>query len=284
MKKLAAALLTSLLTLAAASAAGAQNLPEAKRIPGVGELFALRAGGGELERVRAGVFELVLRRTNSAVTVFSDRPQRVVREQRLRSFVNAWSGLGFGGDPPNAALSIPGAPTARDVLVLELSRPRLGAGGRTLRFRARPVAGKPDGSLRRFAGRADRASVRRFGPASLFVDASGQQITASFQLTGIASGTPAVVNFTNAMIDSTTGIAVNVTAPAEYVMGPDIFFVRAQSAATLDATVSLPLSVAAGETRLLGSADLRAGATGSVTIGTGSPVPLSGGDFSVPLG
>ena len=114
MKQLAAALVASLLTLAAAGPTGAQNLPEPKRIPGVGELFVLRAGGGELERVRAGVFELVLRRPASAVTAFSDRPRRVVREQRLRSFVNGWNGLGFAADPPNAALSIAGAPSARD--------------------------------------------------------------------------------------------------------------------------------------------------------------------------
>ena len=146
MRKLAAVLLASLITLAVASPAGAQNLHEPKRIPGVGELFVLRAGGGEIERLRAGVFGLVLRRSASAVTVFSDRPQRVAREQRLRRFVNSWERLGFAADPPNAALSIAGAPTARDVLVLELSRPRLGAGGRIIRSvharsTANPTAG-----------------------------------------------------------------------------------------------------------------------------------------------
>ena len=124
MRKLAAALLASLIiTLAAAGPAGAQNLHNPKRIPGVGELFVLRASGGELERVRAGVFELVLRRPTSLVTAFSDRPARLTREQRLRSFVSSWSSLGFRADPPNAALSIAGAPNARDVLVLEISRP-----------------------------------------------------------------------------------------------------------------------------------------------------------------
>jgi hypothetical protein len=283
MRKLAAALLASLITLAAASPAGAQGLPEPKRIPGVGELFVLRAGGGEIERVRAGVFELVLRRPASAVTVFSDRPQRVVREQRLRSFVKGWNGLGFGADPPNAALSIAEAPSARDVLLFELSRPRLGAGGRTLHLRARPLAGRPDGSLRRFAGRADRAGVRRFGRASLFVDPSGQQVTASFQISGIPRSGQAIVDFTNALIDSTTGIAVNVTGGASYVMGPDVFIVAAQSGAPVDATVTLPVSVAAGATRLTGSASLPTGATASVTIGMGAPVALSGGDFSAPL-
>jgi hypothetical protein len=281
MRQLAAALLASLLTLAAAGPAGAQNLPEPKRIPGVGELFVLRAGGGELERVRAGVFELVLRRPASAVTAFSDRPRRVVREQRLRSFVNGWNGLGFGADPPNAALSIAGAPTGRDVLVFEISRPRLAARGRTLRFRARLLAGKPDGSLRRFAGRADRVSVRRFGPASLFVDPSGQQVAASFQINGITGG-QAVVNFSNALIDSSAGLDINMTGPAGYLMAQDIFLVAAQSGAPVDATVSLGLSVTADASNLTGSASLPAGATASVTIGMGSPVPISG-DFSVPL-
>jgi hypothetical protein len=283
MRKLAAALLASLITLAAASPTGAQGLPEAKRIPGVGELFVLRSAGGEIKRVRAGVFELVLRRPASAVTVFSDRPQRVVREQRLRSFVKAWNGLGFGADPPNAALSIAEAPSARDVLLFELSRPRLGAGGRMLHLRARPLAGRPDGSLRRFAGRADRARVRRFGRASLFVDPSGQQVTASFQISGIPRSGQAIVDFTNALIDSTTGIAVNVTGGASYVMGPDVFIVAAQSGAPVDATVTLPVSVAAGATRLTGSASLPPGSTASVTIGMGTPVALSGGDFSAPL-
>jgi hypothetical protein len=282
MRQLAAALLASLLTLAVACPAGAQNLPEPKRIPGVGELFVLRAGGGELERLRGGVFELVLRRPASVVTAFSDRPRRVVREQRLRSFVNGWNGLGFGADPPNAALSVAGAPTARDVLVFEISRPRLGARGRTLRFRARPLAGGPDGSLRHFAGRADRVSVRRFGAVSLFVDPSGQQVAASFQINGITTGGQAVVNFSNALIDSSAGLDINMTGPAGYLMAQDIFLVAAQSGAPVDATVSLGLSVTADASNLTGSASLPAGATASVTIGMGSPVPISG-DFSVPL-
>jgi hypothetical protein len=139
------------------------------------------------------------------------------------------------------------------------------------------------GACARFAGRADRAGVRRFGRASLFVDPSGQQITASFQIGGIPMGGQAIVNFTNALIDSTTGIAVNVTAGASYVMGPDIFLVGAPSAAPVDATVTSPVSVAAGATHLTGSASLPSGATASVTIGMGAPVALSGGDFSAPL-
>jgi hypothetical protein len=282
MRRLAAVLLATLLVLTAASPATAQSLPEAKPIPGVGELFVMRAAGGDLVRVRAGLFELVLRRPAAAVTVFTDRPQRLVREQRLRSFLRGWDGLGFGADPPNAALSIAGAPSARDVLVFELSRPRLGPGGRTLRFRARALAGRPGGSLRRFARRADRASARSFGAASVFVDPSGQQVAASFQLRNVTSVRPAVVDFSNALIAPSPGFNVDVTGPAQYGMAQDLFVVTAQSAAPVDATVSLDLSVVADATSLTGTVDLPPQASASVTIGTGNPVAISG-DFSVPL-
>jgi hypothetical protein len=282
MRKLAGALLASLLTLAAASPASGQNLHEPKRIPGVGELFVLRAAGGELERVRAGVFELVLRRPASAVTVFSDRPRRVAREQRLRRLVDGWEELGFAADPPNAALSIAGAPSARDVLVFELSRPRLGAGGRTLRFRARPLSGKPERRLSRFAGRADRVRALRFGAASLFVDPSDQAITPSFQFTGIPAGGQVNLSFTNALVDANVPMSIQASAPAGVLIAVDIIFATPNSASPLNATIGVGMSVKAGATRLAGTADIPPGATVSVTIG-GAAVPISDGDFSVPL-
>lgn len=287
MRKLAAVLLASLITLAVASPAGAQNLHEPKRIPGVGELFVLRAGGGELERLRAGAFELILRRPGSAVTAFSDRPARVTREQRLRSFVSSWSRLGFRADPPNAALSIAGAPRARDVLVLELSRPRLGARSRTLRFRARPLAGEPEGRLRRFAGRADRVGARSFGAASLFVDPSEQELPAQFQFNGITQGNVAVVDFSNALVDlsSDAPVAINThtSAPADVLVALNTMLVGPSGAAPLDANVGLSLSLPAAAKHLTGDLMLPQGATASVTIGMGTAVPISAGSFSVPL-
>jgi hypothetical protein len=229
------------------------------------------------------VFELVLHRSASAVTVFSDRPQRLVREQRLRSFVNGWERLGFAADPPNAALSIAGAPRTRDVLVLELSRPRLGAGGRTLRFRARPLAGKPDRRLSRFAGRADRVRALDFRAASLFVDPSDQAINASFQLNGITANGQANFSFSNALLDMNVPMNVQTTAPADVLMAVDILFAAPASSSTLDATMAVGMSVKAGATRLMGSADLSPGMTASVTIGQGTAVPISAGNFSVPL-
>jgi hypothetical protein len=123
---------------------------------------------------------------------------------------------------------------------------------------------------------------RRFAAASLFVDPSGDSVPANFQIFGITAGGQAVVNLDNALIDSTDGVVVNVSAPAGYLMAADVFFVRAQSTAPVDATFALPLSVTAGEDQLTGNVSLPAGATASVTIGNGTPVSISD-DFSVAL-
>ena len=287
MRKLAAAVLASLITVAAAGPAGAQNLHNPKRIPGVGELFVLRANAGELERVRARVFELVLRRPSSVVTAFSDRPARLTREQRLRSFVRSWSSLGFRADPPNAALSIAGAPNARDVLVLEISRPRLGTGGRTLRFRAQPLAGEPKGRLRRFAKRSDRVGERTFGPASLFVDPSEQEVVADFGFTGLPGGSLAVVDLSNALVDmsadATAPLNVHSNGPADALVAYNTLVAAPGGTGPVDMDIALTMSMQAGATRLEGDLTLPAGATASVTLGPGTVVPLSGGDFSVPL-
>jgi hypothetical protein len=62
------------------------------------------------------------------------------------------------------------------VLVVELSRPRLSAGGRRLSFRAVALRGNPGGLLREFRRRADRRVGSRFGRVSLFVDPGTQKV------------------------------------------------------------------------------------------------------------
>jgi hypothetical protein len=62
------------------------------------------------------------------------------------------------------------------VLVVELSRPRLSAGGRRLSFRAVALRGNPGGLLRKFRRRADRRVGSPFGRVSLFVDPGTQKV------------------------------------------------------------------------------------------------------------
>ena len=89
---------------------------------------------------------------------------------------------------PNAAVVLADAPSSRDVLVVELSRPRLGAGGRTLAFRAEVLRGNPRGRLRGFARSADRRIAARFGRVSLFIDPGGQEVSLRFSVLEYSAG------------------------------------------------------------------------------------------------
>jgi hypothetical protein len=147
--------------------------------PAAGDLFVLTAAGGKLERVRGRtrVFTLVLRRPAHDVTGFTDRPARRTGQRPLARFVRRWATLGFAAVPPNAAVVLAYAPSNRDVLIVELSRPRLGAAGKLV-FRAKVLGGNPQGRLHGFARSADRRIAARFGRVSLFIDpaSTGLQI------------------------------------------------------------------------------------------------------------
>ena len=154
-----------------------------------GSLFVVSAGTGQLTRVEGqrGRFDLVLRNIGQ-VTSFTDRPARRAGTLSPRRLVRRWRALGFVEDPPNAALVLADAPRDNDVMVLELGRPRLVARGRAIALRARPVPQRNPDALARFVRRADRRVAVRFGPASLFIDPSGQQtVTVSFAVTGVSN-------------------------------------------------------------------------------------------------
>ena len=163
------ALAVVLVLVVPASGARAEVSARSVQAPAAGDLFVLTAAGGKLERVRGRnrVLRLVLRRPARDVTGFLDRPARTTGQQPLARFVGRWASLGFAEVPPNAAVVLADAPSDRDVLVVELSRPRLGARGRTLAFRAellratrRTVTG-----VREESGPANCRSVRASKPA-----------------------------------------------------------------------------------------------------------------------
>ena len=122
------------------------------------------------------------------VTSFTDRPARRAGTLSPRRLVRRWRALGFVEDPPNAALVLADAPRDNDIVILELGRPRLVARGRAIALRAQPVPQRNPDALARFVRRADRRVAVRFGPASLFIDPSGQQtVTVSFAVTGLGN-------------------------------------------------------------------------------------------------
>ena len=187
--------LAGALTLMACGAAGAAA---ATSPPPPGELFLLQAEGGSLARGPDGDLRLVLRDPDAKVITFADRPARVGGERPLGRFVARWNRT-FGDDPPNAALQLDDAPASRDVVLLELGRPRRDRADGTVTFRVRTLRTTRRVQLSAIARRADAGVARRFGRASLFIDdgpsAIGYQVSINL-LGGVPSAAPVTFSLT----------------------------------------------------------------------------------------
>lgn len=261
--------------------------------PAAGDLFVLTAAGGELERVRGRkrLFRLVLRRPAHDVTGFTDRPARRTGQQPLARLVRSWARLGFAEVPPNAAVVLADAPSNRDVLVVELSRPRLGAGGRTLAFRAEALRGNPRGRLRGFARSADRRVAARFGRVSLFIDPGGQEVGLLFTLSNIPQGGSLSIAFVDgndrptAQIDLADDLSVVTDGPTRLIAGPNAFLLTATGNSPLNGTVQIGITVDdAGAQCALGTALISPGASATArNTGTRETVPVTNGEFCIPI-
>jgi hypothetical protein len=285
------ALALVLALLPPAAGARAQAQPRPFQAPAAGDLFVLTAANGTLERVpgRSREFELVLRQPARDVTMFTDRPARRAGEQPLGRFVRRWGRLGFGEVPPNAALVLADAPSSRDVVVVELSRPRLGAGGRTLAFRAEVLTGSPRGLLREYARRADRRVADRFGRVSLFIDPSGQEVGLTFNFSNIPTDDLVSIEFSNGLVDTTsdsaTALNVMTDAPATLVVRANVFILGAAGNSPVNGSVQIGINVLAAAKSVIGTANIPAGTSASVTVGsTNRTFPVSNGRLSIPLG
>jgi hypothetical protein len=188
--------LVASLAIAACAAAGAGGAAAQAPSP-PGDLYVLQADGGTLQR-SGGTWRLTLRDPAATVTRFADRPARIGGPQRLKRFVAGW-GATFGGDPPNAALQLDRAPPGRDIVLLELRRPRYDAKAGTLTFRVRPLRTAGGSRLGALARRADARVAAEFGRASLFIDDGPSNIGfgVTINLLGGAPGPP--VTFTLAL-------------------------------------------------------------------------------------
>jgi hypothetical protein len=297
----ALALMLVFLVLAADAPAEVRARPV--QTSGAGDLFVLTAAGGELQRVRGRkrVFKLVLRRPAQDVTGFTDRPARRTGQQPLARFVRRWARLGFAEVHPNAAVVLADAPSNRDILVVELSRPRLRAGGRTLAFRAEALRGNPRGRLRGFARSADRRIAARFGRISLFIDPGGQEATLFFTLSNVPHGGLVSIAFvdengrSNAQIDLADDLFVNTDGPTSFdpllkpglfLAAPRGFTLTATGTSPLNGTVQIGITIDAGAQCALGVAIIRPipGASATVRVAqTRQTLPVNNGHFCIPI-
>ncbi|MDO8187964.1 hypothetical protein Q5424_11510 [Conexibacter sp. JD483] len=167
--------------------------PTAGAAPG-GTLYVQQAADATLRQVGGG-WRLTLARPLGRVTTFADRPARTGGSIGLARFVSGWS-RSFGGDAPNAALELTGAPAGRDLVLLQLSRPRYDRRRDQLVFSVKPLRRVAPGSaLAALARRADRGVKGDLGRVSLFIDDGGPANLLTLQLGQIGPGQQLTIGF-----------------------------------------------------------------------------------------
>jgi hypothetical protein len=271
---------TGLLVAAAAAALATAPLAAGAPLPaGAPALFVASGDRGTLRPVKgtAGRFVLDLAGAG-AVTSFTDRPARAAGSESIAGFVTRWRARGFAADPPNAALEVPGAPAGRDVVILELTRPRL-LGPGTVRFQARRV-GSASPALARLVRRGDARTAREFGRWNLFVDPSAAAPVAIGLDVEMPAGAVSLA-FDAAQVteDSVRFSGLLGTFTGTVLATDRALQVTAQNPTGF--TASLLLSGTSGAT-LTGTAVVPAGASVTAT-GPAGPVQITNGTFAIPL-
>lgn len=218
-----------------------------------GSLYVAQAGAGSLRKTD-GRWQLVLRRVSPRVTRFADRPARSGGSLPLRRFVSDWRAA-FGDDAPNAALEIAGAPASRDVVLLELGRPRLDRRHHRVVMQAEPLRriDRTGTALGALSKRSDRGARGRFGRASLFVDDGGPPNLLVVTVANLSAFDPLVV-----------------------VLPPRTGFAFPPNATTVSVAINMQWSVTlkqypTEQVQQLNAECLSAGCAGSGTVGVDAP-------------
>ena len=132
-------------------------------------MFVQTAQSGTLIPVEGAdnLYTLTLVGVDPQTIAFSDRPERVVVQAPMQTFLDGFS---FGpNNPPNAALEILDADEDEDLAVVELFDPVYDNASQTLQYNV-SILETPDLSYAIFNERADQALPETFGPTALFID------------------------------------------------------------------------------------------------------------------
>jgi hypothetical protein len=241
-----------------------------------GSLFVVNSASGKLVKTPGPSrgLRLVLTDLSSEVTLFTDRPQRVVKRSNPRTLARHWRSLGFESVPPNAALVIANPRRKhRSVLIITLEKPQILQGGRAMAFHAEVLKGSPSEALEGFAQRAGRRVAKHFGKTSLFIDPSGLPSGLQYTVKGV-SGNGFSVRLSNTTWDP-IGSTVTTTGTSQLITTPDSFRVlprrlTAGAATAIDADISMFAVPGFGGT-ITGQTEMPPGATGTVTVSYKDP-------------
>ena len=274
-----------LLALSCGQALGAQS----------SDLFVQQISGGNLHKAGKHGFRLELAPAPAQTVAFTDRPARQGSALATSKFVSDWAKYGFKQVPPNAALSIGGAPSRRDVMLLTLSHPRLMKGH--LVYRAAALKGAPSFGLQRFTHRADRVRAMRFGDASLFIDSTGTFTPVNFFISLDGSGSQ-----TTSQLTLDTGIDLAWSSEGPRASGPGLqisglagvpvpvvsFSLNGQAMAIqtpggASGVFTVQLYLEGSAPVMSGVATIGPGVSVQMTVNNMSPSVISSGAFNAPL-
>ena len=130
-------------------------------------LYTVSASGGTLiPGSGKGTFVLALTGVNPSATWFTDRP---ARRAGTASVGGTLKSVGFGNDPPNAVIEVPGAPANQDAMAVTLRDPVYDEGAATLQFAAERLP-KVGADLKGFRPELDPELAPNFGAVALFID------------------------------------------------------------------------------------------------------------------
>jgi hypothetical protein len=230
------------------------------------------------------------------VQAFTDRPDRQVSWQSPQQLVDDWSSYGFDETPPNASVVVGSAAAGDKPVALELADPTWDAGTATLTYQA-SILGDP-------GQQADLPTS--FGQVSVFVDSGidGSNLGMVQIWATLASDTDTVtIDLDSGMSIGSffqygtiaqycnveeSGEATSACTAAWQVHGSTLYLsgsrsdylgqVPAPFVTTKQVTFG---SVMVPGTALTGTAALSSGATLSLVGPNGTPVPVTGGAFSV---
>lgn len=173
-------MVASLLVLAACSRAGESPSPQiAKTVDDNSEsfLFVMQAGGGGVsaDDPNQKTFAFTLRDPDPMVIFLSDRPKRLVGHLPLQLFVQSWNLMGFGDQPPEAALIFSDGNARESAVIVQVTRPQWDASAKSLSFQARIIQGDQGPDAPFTSPVADSRMPASFGHLSLFIDPSKQR-------------------------------------------------------------------------------------------------------------
>lgn len=260
------------------------------------DLFVQQLSGGKLHKVGKHRFKLDLAPAPARTVAFTDRPARQGWTLATSKFLSSWAKYGFKQVPPNAALSIDGAPSRHDVMLLTLSHPRLAKGH--LVYRATALKGEPTYGLQRFTHDADRVRDVKFGDdASLFIDTTGTFTPVSFFFSLDGSGSQSTSQL---VLD--TGIDLAWSSEGPRASGPGLQVsgdagqpppllsfslngqaMTIQTPSGASGVFTVQLYVEGSSRSMGGTATIGPGVSAQMTVNNTSSSNLSTGPFSVPI-